>query len=387
LKKVLVVGVIAVLTGCPVSFYATLDKGGPPVGTGGGQPPITWSILAPALGGKPGPFSSLVMDSAGTPQVAYYDSTGQGKLKFTSNIAASLPTIVTPDATLNVGEYVSLALDSSKNPYISYHDAGNQQLRFDSASSGVWGAPQVPDTGGGTNNVGQYSSIAFSPTAGFVRISYYDATANALMFIMQTAAATWSSPQVLDSAAGHYVGQYCSLALDASGWAHISYYDTSSAASVLKYIVQLTTTTWSAPQIVDNTANVGLYSSLKLDSSGNARISYYDATNGNLKYAQQTGPSTWNIVVADNSGDVGQYSSLALDSSGNPRIAYYDVTNSSLKCAFGADPGGSSWNVMTVDTGGVGSYASISLEPSTQKVRIAYYNGAGTGSLKYATQQ
>jgi len=40
-----------------------------------------------------------------------------------------------------------------------------------------------------------------------------------------------------------------------------------------------------------------------------------------------------------------------------------------------------------VDTGGVGSYASISLESSTQKVRIAYYNGAGTGSLKYATQQ
>ena len=34
--------------------------------------------------------------------------------------------------------------------------------------------------------------------------------------------------------------------------------------------------------------------------------------------------SGWQIEVVDSAGDVGLYSSLALDSNGNPHIAYFD---------------------------------------------------------------
>ncbi len=70
---------------------------------------------------------------------------------------------------------------------------------------------------------------------------------------------------------------------------------------------------------------VGKYTSLALDSAGYPHISYYDETNGNLKYARRDAAG-WRIETVASDGDVGQYSSLALDATGNPHISYWDVT-------------------------------------------------------------
>jgi hypothetical protein len=93
---------------------------------------------------------------------------------------------------------------------------------------------------------------------------------------------------------------------------------------------------------------VGSQTSLKLDSSGNARISYYDSINKDLKYASQSG-STWNILTVDSVGDVGADSSLALDSYEHPHISYCDNTNHALKYAVW---NGSKWNILTIDYAG-----------------------------------
>ena len=56
---------------------------------------------------------------------------------------------------------------------------------------------------------------------------------------------------------------------------------------------------------------LGEYCSLALDASGNPHISYVDLNNGSLKYARLAG-SLWEIEVVDGPGSVGSYTSLAL---------------------------------------------------------------------------
>ncbi|MGQ0644390.1 MAG: kelch repeat-containing protein [Elusimicrobiota bacterium] len=171
------------------------------------------------------------------------------------------------------------------------------------------------------------------------------------------------------------VGSSASLALDASGNPHISYYDSTNGD--LKY-AKWTGAAWSA-QTVDSGGNVGSVSSIALDSSGNPRIAYYDETNADLKYARWTG-SAWNVEIATSAGDVGQFASLALNGAGDPRIAHYDAANLDLKYTWW---NGTAWITSAADsTGDVGSHAFLVLD-GTGNAHISYHD-ATNGRLKYA---
>lgn len=93
--------------------------------------------------------------------------------------------------------------------------------------------------------------------------------------------------------------------------------------------LELNTGIFVQTQVVDATANVGFYADLEIDPVDlQPSISYYDFTNGNLKFAKlnaQTGE--WELTVVEEENDVGGFSDMEYSQTGNPHIAYYDFTN------------------------------------------------------------
>ena len=130
-------------------------------------------------------------------------------------------------------------------------------------------------------------------------------------------------------------------------------------------------------QTVDRLADAGSFNALAvstaaLDAAGEPAVAYYEAGHGDLRFAAAV-----RLAVAGRDGgcrrrrgggvggDVGQYPDIALDSAGRAFVSYYDATNGDLKLARQA---AGRWQVETVDSGGdgarrdVGRYTSLALD-------------------------
>ncbi len=348
--------------------------------------------------GSVGEYTSLAFDSNGNPRISYYDETNKD-LKYAAWDGTQW-VITTVDGTnykkgtqrgcnwdgdhgryqtssVDVGEYSSLALDSNGNPRISYYDETNEDLKYASWDGSKWVITTVDASksdnddnsywgwgwgwGGyhdsdytsyyhGTGKIGEYSSLALD-SSGKPRISYHDEANEDLKYavwdgstwVISTVDGTnykkgtqrgcnWDGDYHKPQSKSIKVGDYSSLALASNGNPRISYYDETNKD--LKYA------SWDGSRwvitTIDSAGNVGEYSSLDLDTNGSPRIGYYDASRGNLKFASwNLTTSLWVTEIVDSSKKVGTFTSLALDKNGIPRISYYDQHNRDLKYTAG----------------------------------------------------
>jgi hypothetical protein len=323
--------------------------------------------LTPTLDstGDVGQYSSIVLNSLGNPVISYYDGTksapgttnsyGNGDLKLMvcgNPTCSSGNTITTVDRgtkhyTDDVGRFNSLALDSKGFPVISYYDRGNGLMLAQCGNATctsksikkVTGAANITDTSLVLDSSG-YPVIA-------VATETFTSTG--------TRAPTFSlvrcgnaSCSIVNSVKPVEAGEYISLALNRKDEPVISYYNARVGDLVVVNCNKDCST--KNIRIVDSTGDVGQYSSLVLVTLRDVRgqitqrplISYYDATNGDLKvvYCSDDLCSSGNAIqTVDSAGNVGQYTSLAVAASkGNPVISYYDATNQDLKVVT-CDPG------------------------------------------------
>lgn len=290
-----------------------------------------------------GQYTSIDLDTNGEPQIAHYEMY-YGRLKRTfQNIGTWYEQTVDSADSEALGKYASLGIDSRNDYHISYYDATNKKLKYAySTDTGLTWNKQFLTEELEKNEIGLYTSLKIfeSPAFGpLVAIAYYDATEQNVRLAYKTPILNaWEYDKNIDWKGD--VGQHVSLALQpntasvTSYTPHMAYYDATNQD--LKYAFKSPAGKWYYTTVDDwrddykDTTDVGLYTSIEVDKYGKPHISYYDATNHDLKYATINGVR-WYIVTLDYFGDVGEYTSLELTSDGHPCISYYDATNGALR--------------------------------------------------------
>ncbi len=329
-----------------------------------------------------GIHNSLAIDKNGILHASYYDSTN-AKVKYAMRLTTGNWTNFRfVDTAGSVGQYPSIYLDSLKRPHICYYDAFfGGELKYAYKASGVWNLSTIDNGGVSNYNVGRYCNIK-TDSSNKVHISYLDISRGNIKYITNSSGG-WVSenPDNINT-----VGQFqTSLAVDSNGKIHISYYDSANGGE-LRYSNNINGY-WVSAVVDDGGAtntNVGQYNSIAVDKNGFVHISYYDATNADLKYATNVSGSFVTYTI-DSAGSVGSYTAIALDSNGYPVISYYDAApNYNLKVA---SFDGTNWTVSVADShvNNVGLYTSISVD-GNNKIHIAYYD-ATIYKVKYATNK
>ncbi len=189
--------------------------------------------------------------------------------------------------------------------------------------------------------------------------------------------ANWHIETVDEGTGDENVGTYTSIAIDASNYAHISYYDHTN--DKLKYAYE-DAGGWHT-ETVSGAGILGLTTSIALDSDGYPHISYHKftiASGDELKYAYKD-VDGWHFEVVDDGFEFtwDPNCSIVLDASNNPHIAYWKTDVFGIKHAY---KNGGGWILETVD--GLGTYCGSIALNSDGYPCVSYRGNAG--GLRYA---
>jgi hypothetical protein len=248
----------------------------------------------------------------------------------------------------NTGLYTSVAIGIDGLPLISYYQQTDTTVWVahcgDPACTFADRFEDVMNVG--TN--GGYTSLAIGAD-GLPLISYYQHSNILGIYWMAHCGDLYCTRHLatlteLDTEHHLHIGRPTSVTIGADKLGLVSYWRVFYDGYADKYYAELkrahcddlactSATTWEVDTITYDEEPTGVVydSSVTIDAEGSPMISYYDATNGDLKVAQGI------TNTLDSTGDVGLYTSVTIGTDGLPLISYYDVTNGDLKVAHCAN--------------------------------------------------
>jgi hypothetical protein len=323
-------------------------------------------------------FASLIVVN-GNPSICYHNLTNSDQMFIratdASGIAWAAPIVV--DAAVIIGGLSTMQIING-NPAIAYNGSNLRYLRANDISGSSWGEPL------NISNFDVGISISMQVVDGKPAIAYFNGDLYDCEYVWAADidGNAWQGSITIEGDALD-IGGSPSLEV-VGGKPAISYYDATNGD--LKFAIRSEGSSlmeWQSVQ-VDVIDDVGKFTSQQI-VNGNPAIAYYDVTNGDLKYTRSTDVNgvSWSqeITIGSSSADVGQFCSLFVVN-GNPAISYYDATSKNLNYVRALDPDGASWAAPTfVDvTGDVGQHTSLAIINGNPA--ISYYDVTNT-NLKY----
>ena len=235
----------------------------------------------------------------------------------------------------------------------------NNDLGLDDGSATEW----IPVTVDAGISVKAYSSMAID-SSGYVHVSYYDIT-NAAFKYATNATGSWVT-ETVDSGSALTVNEV--LYDTPNGAITVFRGQSADNTSLLEGKITVTFTIGSvAYSEVDNRLGAFYNTNAKITSS---TINY---TTGAIAITFTTAPDNTTDIALAIAHD--KYSSIVIDGSDLPHISYYDyhtsITNGNLK--FASRDADGNWTLNTLDsTGNVGLYSYLTLHNSF--FYITYYD-------------
>ncbi|MBI2038141.1 MAG: hypothetical protein HYT15_04445 [Candidatus Magasanikbacteria bacterium] len=381
--RVLANGNIGVNSSSPVSIFSvvgtsTFDGNVLPNAspTAGASTQVTTTIDS---AGDQGSYSSIAIGADGLPVISYYNVTDLDlRVVKCGNASCSSGNVTTTiDSAGDQGSNSSIAIGADGLPVISYYNATNGDLRVAKCGNASCSSGNVTTTIDSTGDQGQETSIAIG-TDGLPVISYYNVTDLDLR-VAKCGNASCSSGNVtttIDSTGSQ--GTDTSIAIGTDGLPVISYYNATNGDLRVAKCGNASCSSGNVTTTIDSTGDQGQDTSIAIGTDGLPVISYYNGTDGDLRVVKcgNSFCSSGNVTTTiDSAGDQGQLSSIAIGTDGLPVISYYNGTDLDLRVAKCGNASCSSGNVTTTidSTGNQGQFTSIAIGTDGLPV-ISYYN-------------
>lgn len=333
-------------------------------------------------------FTALALTSDGRPLVAYYDTrTRDLRLYVCADAACSSSVSGSPrtlDSDGDVGNWVSMAMRPGDLPLIAYYDATNADLKIYDCDDTACSSGTARTADGTGSSVGGMTSIAIRADGRGV-VAYYSQTGTDLkLYFCADANCSTGAPYLAHSEG--YIGQGNSLVLRPNGVAGVLHYAIQTGNVFYNECTDLTCTDMVGGRLRQDGGSQGPYSALVLRADGRPLgVMSTDSANvrtlvlSDCQSATCAGTSQPSRVI-DEPG-VGEGVSMAIGPDGAPVMSYYDRSNGALKYYRCADANCTAGGAHTVDDiGNVGLYTSLAIRTDGRPV-ISYWD-VGRGALK-----
>jgi len=274
-----------------------------------------WTLVGAAFGGSSSSYTSIAIDSAGVPYVAFIDG-GNNYKPTVYKLVDGTWTLVDAAFGGSSSSYTSIAIDSSGVPYVAFTDGGNNNKpTVYKLVDGTW---TLVDAAFG-DNYALYTSIAIdSANVPYVAFKSWDYGGRSRVYKLVDG--TWT---LVGAAFGGGDRNYTSIAIDSANVPYVASpdYDNNYKTTVYK----LVDGTWTLVGAAFG-GNNSQYTSIAIDSAGVPYVAFADSDNSGKSTVYKLVAGTWTLVVVDAAfgGNNTSYTSIAIDSSGVPYVAFND---------------------------------------------------------------